>query len=125
FWSYILGDPEVYLLTCDKQWIAHYKTSEGKLKSFISSLRGIGGRLDLCQRYLEVGDILIAGSDGANLKWTPKGGYAFVPFLRMINTGTEKKNSIHDIPASWHQYLSSKKAITDDFSLITAKIKKK
>jgi hypothetical protein len=123
FWSYMLGDPEAFILTSDKQWISHYKTTEGKLKSYVSSIKGIGGRMDICARYLGLNDVLIVGCDGANLKWTSKGGYSFVPLLKLINTGIQS-NSIEKIPAKWFQKLTSNNAITDDFSLIAAWIRK-
>ena len=122
FWSFSLGDPEIFLQSGDGLWIPHYSISQGTLKTFVSGTEGIYGRIDACQRQLRPGDILILASDGANIRWTTPSGFEFVPFKNLIKEVLQERQSIKSVPGAWLAKLRTVVKVDDDASMVVIRV---
>jgi len=124
FLTYNLGDSSVLLINNDFSFLSHYYISDGKqLSSCISNYEnGIIGKIDIANRILTFGDLLLVGSDGAKINYGPR-GYAYAPINNLLNQYLKNNHTIKGFPKHWFDYLINENQINDDFSFFIFRIK--
>lgn len=124
--TFVLGDPEVRVISIrnkDNKEV-YLKSSSAALTSFVSNdvKLGIQGSIDFKSISVKEDDFVILASDGANIRYNKSNTFPYTYFINTIDS-YEKDGKTADLAKLWYQQLSKENAISDDFSLITFKVK--
>jgi hypothetical protein len=117
-----LGDSRVTILSPERLWVKHYEVKTPRVTTFISTKSGIMGTPDVASRVLYPDECVVMSSDGANILWTTPAGVEGVPFQNLIEERIDKEDSLEGFAESWLDYMLNRGALTDDASLIVARI---
>jgi hypothetical protein len=116
-----LGDSQITILSPERLWVKHYEVRTAQVTTFVSTKNGIVGTADVASRVLYPGECVVLSSDGANTMWTTPAGVEGVPFHNLIDQHI-KGGSFRNFAESWLDYMRSNNALTDDASLIVARV---
>ena len=116
-----IGDGYILPVHSEGRALAIHPYLSGSSSSFstliISDIeRGIRGEPHLSSFLLKDGELLVIGSDGANLGYTPRGGFPYAMFNQHLKESL-KRETIKDYVEGWYETLKGKDAISDDFSM--------
>lgn len=116
-----LGDSQITILSPERLWVKHYGVRTAQVTTFVSTKNGIVGTADVASRVLYPGECVVLSSDGANTMWTTPAGVEGVPFHNLIYQHI-KEGNLEGFAEGWLDYMRSNNALTDDASLIVARV---
>jgi len=111
-----VGDGYILSVDVSNNRIHPYLAGSSPLHELIISEEksGIRGEPYISSFLLKDGELLVIGSDGANIGYTPRGGFPFVEFIKHLKRDC---GEIKGCGEGWYEFLKEREAISDDFSI--------
>jgi len=119
--SLCLGDSGITILSPERLWVKHYDVRTGGITTFVSTKTGVVGTPDIASRVVYPDEVILFYSDGVDPLWTTPSGMPGVPFRNLVKQQVQA-GSIARVPELWFDYLQDQNALTDDASLIIARV---